>query len=186
MNGQTITILTAIIVTTVTIILQKSFSNIICGINLALRKPFKKGDKVTLKYYDREVVSGRITSLRLTKVTIKTYNKNVYIIPTNIVDSCIIMNEDYFQGINHIEKINISLDSNINKAKTLISATVINNANTNNDDTNTHIVVRYNNSIVELQYNVRTNSIEESYDVCSDICEHLIKTFKEQPDIYIV
>ena len=46
MSKTAITIVTAIVVAIVTIILQRSFSNIISGINLALRKPFKKGDRI--------------------------------------------------------------------------------------------------------------------------------------------
>ena len=70
MSKTAITIVTAIVVAIVTIILQRSFSNIISGINLALRKPFKKGDRITLKYYDREIVSGHIMDLKLTKIKI--------------------------------------------------------------------------------------------------------------------
>ena len=117
MSKTAITIVTAIVVAIVTIILQRSFSNIISGINLALRKPFKKGDRITLKYYDREIVSGHIMDLKLTKIKIKTYDKSIYILPTNIVDSCVIINEDLDKGINHTEKIKFSLDSNIAKAK---------------------------------------------------------------------
>ena len=42
------TLITAIIVAIATIILQKSFSNIICGINLAFRRPFKSSSLKTL------------------------------------------------------------------------------------------------------------------------------------------
>ncbi|MEE3344239.1 MAG: mechanosensitive ion channel domain-containing protein [Bacilli bacterium] len=187
MSTQTIiTILTAIIVATVTLILQKSFSNIICGINLAIRQPFKKGDRVTIKYYDKEIVSGHVIGLGLINIKIKTYDKSVYIMPTNIVDTCVVVNDDYSQGINHTEKIKISLDSNINKAKTIILATILSNDNTENTNENTHIIIKYVDSGIEIQYNVRTNSIEKSYDVCSEICEHLLKVLNEQSDINII
>lgn len=186
MSKTAITIVTAIVVAIVTIILQRSFSNIISGINLALRKPFKRGDRITLKYYDREIVSGHIMDLKLTKIKIKTYDKSIYILPTNIVDSCVIINEDLDKGINHTEKIKFSLDSNIAKAKAIIMATLLQNEFTTNTDDNTHIIIHYDNGGVELQYNVRTDSIEKSYDICSDICEHLIKVLNEQPDINII
>lgn len=186
MSQNMITIITAAIVATITIILQRSFSNIVSGVNLAIRKPFKVGDRITIKYYDREIVSGHIVKLNLTKIKIKTYDKSIYIIPTNIVDSCVIINDDIDKGINHTEKLRLTLDSNIEKAKTIILATLLNNELTKNTNENTHIIARYDNGGIDIQYNVRTASIEKSYDVCSDICEHLIKVFNEQNDIIII
>jgi small-conductance mechanosensitive channel len=186
MSQTAMTILTAIIVAIATLILQRSFSNIVSGVNLAIRKPFKKGDKVLIKYYDREVVSGHVVGLNITNIKIKTYDKSIYIMPTNIVDTCVIVNEDLSKGINHIEKIRLSLDSNIDKAKVIILATILDNELTVNTNDNTHIIIRYNDGGIEIQYNVRTNSIENSYDVCSDICQHLIKVFNDQSDITVI
>ena len=75
---------------------------------------------------------------------------------------------------------------NIDKIKCIILETLIKNQLTTNTVDNTNIIVRYENGCIGIQYNVRALSTEESYIVCSDICEHLIKVFNRTSEITLV
>ncbi len=185
-NTSTITIITAIIVALATLILQKSFSNIISGVMLFINCPFKKGDKVHITYNGNEIASGYISRRGLMKTKIKTYDRDICIIANSLLDNCVIINSDIKDGTNRPEKLKFTLDSNINKIKCIILDTLIKHKLTTNTNENTSIIVRYENNCICIQYNVRTASTDDSYKACSDICEQLIKTFNNTTEITLI
>ena len=183
---MTESIITAIIVALCTILLQKSFTNIISGINIKIMKPFKKGDKVTIKRNSYEIASGYISRVGFTHVTIKAYNRDMYILSNSLLDDCVIINSNIKAGVNHIERICITTDSDIEKAKQIIKDLLVKHAKTENTVGNTDIVVKYEPGQVIIQYNVRTKTIDESYQVCSSVCNYLIHEFNRVDGITLV
>lgn len=183
-----VTLVTAIAVAFFTLILQKSFSNFLSGIFLKITKPFKKGDKVVIRNGNNgnDVASGVVLKSGLLHTKIKAYNKDVYILNNGYLDNCIVINSDYTEGINHTDSIKVSLDSNLAKVSCIIYATLTKHDKTNNTMDNTHIIFRYENGGVLVQYNVRTDDIATSYDVCSEIAKHLITTFNNTDDITLM
>lgn len=186
MSSTMVTIVTAVTVAMLTLILQKAFSNILSGIMLLFSRPFKKGDKVYIKQGAYELASGHVMKIGLSHTKIKAYNRDVFILSNSLLENCTIVNSDYKSGVNHIEHIRLSLDSNIEKAIPIIMDTLIKSNDTNNTAANTNIVCKYDNSVVLIQYNVRTDDTDTSYKVCSDICRHLIRVFNTLDDIEIV
>ena len=181
-----VAIITAIIVALATLILQKSFNNVISGVMLFITCPFKKGDKVHITYNGNEIASGYISRKGIMKTKMKTYDRDICIIANSVLDNCVIINSDIKDGTNRPEKLKFTLDSNIDKIKCIILETLIKNQLTTNTVDNTNIIVRYENGCIGIQYNVRALSTEESYIVCSDICEHLIKVFNRTSEITLV
>lgn len=186
MNQMFVTVVTAVVVALATILFQKSVVNFITGIGIWLSKPFKKGDKVLIKYNNYEIASGNVMSVGFTYTKIKAYNRDVYLIPNAVLENCTIVNSDYKSGVNHIETIKLSLDSNIHKAVTILMQTLVGSNVTDNDTDNTNIVCKYDAGGVLIQYNVRTKDVDSSYKICSDICVHLVCVFGSQTDIHII
>lgn len=186
MNQLFMTVITSVIVALVTIVFQKSVSNLFTGIAVWVSRPFKKGDKICVKYNSYEVASGHVMSVGFNYTKIKAYNRDVYLIPNTVLESCTIINSDYKSGVNHIDSIRISLDSTISKALSIIQETLISSEDTDNTNDNTNIVVKYDDGGITIQYNVRTKDVDSSYKVCSDICVHLLNVFNSTKGITVI
>lgn len=179
-------IITAVIVALCTILLQKSFTNVISGINIKIMKPFKKGDKVIIKRNSYEIASGYVSRVGFTHVKIKAYNRDMYILSNSLLDDCVVINSNIKAGVNHISRICITTDSDIEEAKRIIKKLLVTHAKTENTVDNTDIIVKYEPGQVIIQYNVRTKTIDESYQVCSGVCNYLIHEFNRADNITLI
>ena len=178
-------IATALIIAAATFVLQKTLGNLISGLILIITRPFKTGDKVVLKNAVGELVSGKVVSIDLLYVRIQVYNRDVMIISTALLDNFVVVNSDYKQGVNHTEHIRISIDSDHRRAIGIIKNILIEDVRTQNTPENTDVICKFDNGMINIQYNVRTSNVEESFKVCSDICEALIDAFNKEETITI-
>lgn len=179
-------IATALIIAAATFVLQKTLGNLISGLVLIITRPFKKGDKVVLKNEKGELVSGRIVSISLLYIKIQVYNRDIMVISTSMIDQFAVVNSDLKQGVNHTEYIRLSLDSDHRKAVSIIKDVLINDSRTQNVPENTDVICKYDNGMITVHYNVRTANVDESFQVCSDICETLLERFTGEDGITIV
>lgn len=183
MSTITITIITAIVTSAATLILQKSFTNVISGIEFLIHRPFKKGDKIRIRNAVGEFASGTVKRIGLTRTSITTYDGDICFLANSLIDSCVIDNAVMQREANRPEHIRITLDSNITRALAIIEQSLVQSQETLNTKENTDIVCRYYDGGVSLQYNVRSCNIDRSFSVCSDICVQLIAAFNEAEDI---
>ena len=172
------TMITAIIVAIVSFIMQKTLANLIYGIAVFFARPFKKGDKIIIRSHNAELASGNVMSIGPLYVKIKEYNRDVRIIPNSLLESCVLINSDYKDGVNYTSRVMLTLDSDIQKAKEIILETLVQNKNTQNTEENTHLIVKLEDGGAVIEYNVRTEDVISSFDTCSDITEELIKKFR--------
>lgn len=181
-----ITIFTSLFTILATIIIQKLLANTLSGVGILLFKPFKKGDKVTITFRGFEIASGHILHVGLVRTKIKTYDRDVQIISNSLLDECVVINSDYKMGVNKVERICVSVDSDLEAVESIINKSLIEADYTNNTSDNTHIVVRYDAEKICVQYNVRTNTTDESFDACSNICKQIVKLMNENPNIKLI
>lgn len=179
-------IATALIIAAATFILQKTLGNLISGLVLIITRPFRKGDKVVLKNEKGELVSGKIVSISLLYIKIQVYNRDIMVIPTALMDQFAVVNSNLKQGVNHTELIRFSLNSNHRKAVGIIRDVLVNDTRTQNYADNTDVICKYDNGLLAIHYNVRTASVDESFQVCSDICETLLERFAGEEDITVM
>ncbi|MDO4938798.1 MAG: mechanosensitive ion channel [Lachnospiraceae bacterium] len=178
-------IITAVIIAAATLILQKTLGNLVSGLVLIITRPFKKGDKIIIKNEKGELVSGKVVSMSLLYVKIQVYNRDVMIIPTSLMDQFTVVNSDYKQGVNHTEYFRFSPESDHRKAVAIIREVLLNDERTQNTAENTDVICRFDNGLIIIHYNVRTESVDKSFEVCSDICETLLERFKKEDNITI-
>lgn len=186
MSPALVAVLTSVSASIIILILQKNIDNVLSGINLWLTKPFKKGDKIIVKFNSYEVTSGKVLSLGLAHTKIKAYNQDVCILSNSYLNSCAIVNSDYKQGMNYTEHVRISYTSNLGKAIEIIKSVLITSQETINTAKNTDIICKNNDGNLLLQYNVRTTSVDQSYSACSNIMIELITKFNSESDIELV
>lgn len=171
-------IMTAVVVSVLTLACQKTFGNVVSGINLFVTHPFKKGDKIALRTTNNDIISGNVVRKKLTYIAIKTYNNDVCIIMNSQLEKYVIINSDYRDGVNYTERISLTADSDIELAKNLLLDIILNHPDTTNKVENTRLISKLEGDKVVIQYNVKTNDVNTSFDTCSDICDAIVKTFK--------
>ena len=180
------TILTAVIIAAASFIMQKTLGNILYGIIIFVARPFKKGDKVSIKQNANEIASGHIIKRTPLHVYVKNYKRDVAIIPNSLLENCTVVNSDYKHGVNYINHIKISFDSDIALAKNIISKHILENPDTYNNAENTSIVLKTEPSGIIIEYNVRTDDVDKSFEICSKITEEIITEIQDVDGITLV
>lgn len=180
------TIITAVIIAAASFIMQKTLGNILYGVIIFISRPFKKGDKVSIKWNANEIASGHIIKRTPLHIYVKNYERDVAIIPNSLLENCTVINSDYKHGVNYTNYIKISFDSDIAKTKELIKGFLVNNPGTHNDETNTFIILKTEPGGIVVEYNVRTDDVDKSFDICSDIKEKIITEIQKHDDICLV
>ncbi|MBO4235244.1 MAG: mechanosensitive ion channel [Firmicutes bacterium] len=180
------TILTAVIVAAASFVMQKTLNNIIYGIVIFFTRPFKKGDKIFIRQIGRDVASGNVIRRGILHLKIQDYNRNVIIIPNAIMESCIVVNSDYKNGVNYINNIKVSFDSDLEKAKAIIINAIMSHEKTENKKENTNIIFKNAENGILIEYNVRTPDTNTSFDVCSEIVERVALEIQNEPAVQMV
>ena len=180
------TIITAVIIAAASFIMQKTLGNILYGIIIFISRPFKKGDKVSIKWNANEIASGHIIKRTPLHIYVKNYERDVAIIPNSLLENCTVVNSDYKTGVNYTNYIKISFDSDIAKTKALIKKHLIENPDTHNDEENTYIILKSEPGGIIVEYNVRTDDVDKSFDICSVIKEQIITEIQHIDEITLV
>lgn len=180
------TILTAVIVAAISFIMQKTLSNLLYGFVMLVTRPFKRGDKISVRQADRELASGKLIKRTPLHIYVKDYGRDVSIIPNSVLENCTVVNSDYKDRVNYTNYIKISFSSNIAKTKEIIQQKIMNHTETLNREDNTHIVLKTEDGGLVLEYNVRTENVDKSFDVCSEIKEGIVTEIQKHEDIQLV
>lgn len=96
-------VMTAVLVSILTLACQKTFGNVVSGINLFVTHPFKKGDKIALRTTANDIISGNVVKRNLTYIAIKTYTNDICVIMNSQLEKYVIINSDYRNGVNYTE-----------------------------------------------------------------------------------
>ena len=128
-------------------------------------------------------ISGYVESITIRHTIIKTFQNNRLMIPNSIINKEIIENGNVINQISAgFMDINISYNSNVDKAKRIIKKAIIDNQYTIKD--NVEVFVRdISNNCVSLRANVTTENIDINFKACSQIREKILKEFKKANDI---
>lgn len=174
----------SLIVVVLGFVFQEGLSNIVHGFILTFFKPFDIGDRVKI-VIDGVTITGYVKSINLRNTIIQNvYNNSSVIVPNAKMDLCVIDNS-YFDeaSVNsNFLDIEITYESNLNKACKLLSLTIDNHPLVQKvkkaDAPPTDVLVsQLGPSGVTLRASVVTASIEENFVACSDIRKDLLHLF---------
>ena len=180
------TVITAIIVAAASFVLQKTLNNFIYGCVIFLTRPFKKGDKISIQQGGRELASGNVIKRGVLHIHIKDYNRNVHIVPNSVLESCTIVNSDLKSGVNYINHIMVDYSSDIIRAKEIIIKAILENTRTENTEENTHLILKYGDKGIIIEYNVRTPDTATSFDVCSEVLGEIVNKIQKEETVQLV
>jgi small-conductance mechanosensitive channel len=170
----------SLIIAVVTFATQQILGNILNGIIISSTKPFNVGDKIQLKNDANIVfVTGRVETMNLYHIRIRDYNGNTNIVSNSKVQASTIVNMDYHDRTNVQDTVVVAGNTNWDLVEYIIIDIILDEELTINTVEDTRIEYMFGDYGVVLQYNVRTNDIEDSYSARSNITRKILIAFDE-------
>lgn len=101
---------------------QHAMSNIVSGFFIVLFKPFKVNDRLTI----RDTLTGIVEDITLRHTVIRNFENRRIIIPNSIISDEVLINSDFANDkICKWIDINISYDSDIDRAKQIMATEIL-------------------------------------------------------------
>lgn len=166
---------------------QTSLEDFIAGVLISIFKPFNIGDRINLV---NSGITGKIEDITIRHTIIMTFQNSRLIIPNSVMNKEIIENSHIIdQRASNFLDVQITYESDIKKAKEIITNTIINHPNVidqrSQEDKNKGIpqvqvfIRNFADSGIDLRASVWTKNIDINFSTCSEIREILIEKFNE-------
>lgn len=159
-------------------IAQESIKNILSGIMIIQFKPFKIGQRVTLKTQN---ITGTIDSITLRHTVIRKFDNTLAVVPNSIMNNEVIENTSYDNNttIANWLDVSISYDSDVDKAKSIISECMMSHPLYLKDKEPTVLIRDLTSNGFSLRATIWTNSVAENFQACSELRGSIKKEFDQ-------
>lgn len=159
---------------------QRVLSNVISGIAISASKPFNIGDKVKVVSIGGSIISeGIVCDINLRHTIIRKYDGQCDIVPNNVMGESIISNTNLIDNVGNFIELEISYDSDINKAQEILRGIISGHELTLNCEDNTVVSVKdFSSNGIVLRVLVISQTLDDSFKACSEIRKSILKEFK--------
>ena len=169
----------ALVVAILTFAAQKTLGNIISGFSITIAHPFEVGQKIKVVNGSNILAEGYIKDITVRHTVIQQYDGQSCIVPNSVMDESVIINTNYEGYIGNYIEIEISYDSDIQKARKIFRGIIkeqilcINKKNIN------IYVSRFTPNGLVLKTTIWTETLDDNFIACSIIREKIIERFRE-------
>ncbi|NLC96165.1 MAG: mechanosensitive ion channel family protein [Erysipelotrichaceae bacterium] len=164
---------------------QETLGNFVSGVILAIYQPFKIGDVIIIK---EKNLSGTVTTIGFRHTIIRTPENTNIMVPNSVMNSAIIENrKTEIESYRNSLTINISYDSDLDKAKDIIKNNIlshpllIDGRSLTQDKNMTPMINIYctnlNEYSIELKARFYTKDFGSGFEMCSDLRQSILKEF---------
>ena len=185
--GTTLLACSSVLAAAVGLASQDALGNAIDGLLISLFKPFAVGDRIRL---NDKGITGTVADINLRYTTVKTFENNLLLIPNSVMNSEIIENYNIGdQRIVAFVDVEVSYDADIDLAKNILKELALSHPlfvdkRTDEEKDNgiepvTISLRAFNASGVALRMPVWSANIGDSFKLCSELREQILKAFKE-------
>lgn len=185
--GTTLLACSSVLAAAVGLASQDALGNAIDGLLISLFKPFAVGDRIRL---NDKGITGTVADINLRYTTVKTFENNLLMIPNSVMNSEIIENYNIGdQRIVAFVDVEVSYDADIDLAKNILKELALSHPlfvdkRTDEEKDNgiepvTISLRAFNASGVALRMPVWSANIGDSFKLCSELREQILKAFKE-------
>lgn len=95
---------------------QQALANVISGITISASKPYNVDEKVRVIQGGTVIAEGIVKDVTIRHTVIYQFNGESCIVPNSVMDSSVIINTNFTENIGNYVEIEISFDSDIEKA----------------------------------------------------------------------
>lgn len=169
----------AVLLTILSFGAQQAMGNIVSGLFISASKPYDLEDKVKVVSGGSIIAEGIVKNLTTRHTVIQTFDGQSCIIPNSVMDSSVIINTTYLGNVGNFLTIEISYESDVDKAMEILKNLIAEHKLTLND-TNTVITLsQMGNNGLTLKTTVWTRTLNENFIACSDIRRQVLKAYNE-------
>ncbi len=158
---------------------QQALANVISGISLSVSRPYNVDEKIRVLQGSSVIAEGIVKDITIRHTIIRQFNGECCIVPNSVMDSAVITNTNFIENVGNFMEIEISYDSDIDKAMGLMQRICIENEQTLNTEENKVFIKSYTSNGIILKTTVWTKNLDDSFQACSDIRAALVKGFRE-------
>lgn len=155
---------------------QSSLNNVFCGFTILSSHPFEIGDRIQI---GTDTQAGYVKKLTLQTTILQTYTGEEISVPNSIVASARITNYTHINGFSYPLEITVAYDTDLEKAKQIISDVLSNNKNWYGDKPCV-LVKEAGDFGIKLKVLVTTKLPDCNPQVCSDCLEQILAEFAMQ------
>ncbi len=157
---------------------QQALANVISGITISASKPYNVDEKVRVIQGGTVIAEGIVKDVTIRHTVIYQFNGESCIVPNSVMDSSVIINTNFTENIGNYVEIEISFDSDIEKAISIMRRICVEHELTLNTEKNSVSASAYTANGVIIKTIVWTLNLDDSFRACSDIRIALVKEFK--------
>lgn len=168
-----------LLIAIVTFAAQQALGNVISGFSISMTKPFDVNEKVKVIDGSNVVAEGIITDITIRHTVIRTFDGQSAIIPNSVMDSSVIVNTNYTENVGNFLEIEISYDSDVDKAIAIIKKLAVEHPKTLNDDSMKLSVSSLTANGVIIKTTIWTKTLDDNFSACSDLRRGILSEFKK-------
>ncbi len=158
---------------------QQALSNVISGISLSASRPYNVDEKIRVVQGGSVIAEGMVKDITIRHTIIQQFNGESCIVPNSVMDSAVITNTNYTGNIGNFMEIEVSYDTDIEKAMNCMQQICIDHELTLNTANHKVFIKGYTQSGIILKTTVWTESLDDSFQACSDIRAALVEGFRK-------
>ncbi len=158
---------------------QQALSNVISGISLSASKPYNVDEKIRVMQGSSVIAEGMVKDITIRHTIIQQFNGESCIVPNSVMDSAVITNTNYTGDIGNFMEIEVSYDTDIEKAMQCMQQICIKHDLTLNTKENRVFIKGYTQNGIILKTTVWTQNLDDSFQACSDIRAALVEEFRK-------
>jgi len=169
----------SLIIAVATFAAQQALGNVISGFSLSMSNPYNVDDKVRVVQNGNTIAEGIVMDITIRHTIIRQYNGESCIVPNSVMDSAVITNSNFTEDIGNFMEVEVSYDSDIDKAMKIFQKICVEDSLTLNTEENKVYVKGYTQNGVVLKSTIWTRNLDDSFQACSDIRATIVKAFHE-------
>ncbi len=165
-----------LIIAIISFVSQKALSNVIGGISISLSKPLEIGQKVSIYNNSALLAEGIVTEMCARHIVIRKYDGKSCIIPNSIVDSAVIINDNYEDGCGKYFEVSIDRLADTDKAIGIIKS-ILRICNDVLDRNPEILVSKVDENTKTLKFTLWTKDLDSSYVTSSILRDKISYAF---------
>lgn len=168
----------SLIIAVATFAAQHALGNVISGFSLSMSNPYNVDDKIRVVQNGNTIAEGIVMDITIRHTIIRQFNGESCIVPNSVMDNAVITNSNFTENIGNFMEVEVSYDTDIQKAMRIFQQICIEDILTLNTEENKVFVKGYTQNGVVLKSTIWTRNLDDSFQACSDIRAALIRAFR--------
>lgn len=162
---------------------QQVLGNVLSGVTISIVKPFDLGDKICVMSGGTKVCEGVVIDMNIRHVTIKMIDGRCSLIPNNVLDSMIVINNHTLEDMHGYPlEIECTYDSDVDRAMEIMKKCIIDNELTINKENSvskiTCSALSANGFVLKAV--IWTSDLNDNFIACSQLRIEIYKRWKKE------